>query len=744
MSDKTPQSFFKRTSNRFNTEQLENERNPEEDSAKGNVKVICRFRPLNSKEKEYSERSCIEFGSDLKSVRMLTQSDAGCLPVFNFDRVFSPDSSQAEVYEMAARPVVESVLEGFNGTILAYGQTSSGKTFTMSGPSLDDPVYRGIIPRMVKTVFQSIQEADEHLEFAVKVGYCEIYLEKIKDLFNPSRGDLKIMEDRTRGIFIENLTEEYVSQEEEVYQLMKMGGKNREVAATNMNEGSSRSHAIFILTISQSNTTDMSEKTGKLYLVDLAGSEKISKTGAEGKRLDEAKKINLSLTTLGLVIYSLTDGKSTHVPYRDSKLTRILQESLGGNSKTTLILTCSPSSYNEQETISTLRFGIRAKSIKNKPKINKEFTVAELKLLLAKAQEEIKQKEIKIGLLEKRAIDSGRNSSRDTEETSVNENDLQGLIQELELEREHLAEEIEKNNELSQDLAIQTARAQSLARENEEVNSKLMDILFSMQSIEDKLQDSEEAVCKLTAKNENLKKIIDSLQEALAEANLTISKKEMEMQNLLLNTTPIKDKEDLIAEVKNLREKYQLQEEQLKAHYSRIIQDCNNAKAEEITSTSIEINTLIEEKMQLSSDLRSKFDVIYSLEQKIIQKDQEFQKIEIAKKEYEDHMKGKVSNLEKSFGQLMKKMADDLSAYKQKCGIYKERALKYKERCEKLKERLSEIRQKIRDHRGTENKPESPQKQHAQIVKKVKGGGNSRLLGLLSFSAFSSPYKRKD
>jgi kinesin family member 5 len=176
---------------------------------------------------------------------------------------------------------------------------------------------------------------------------------------------------------------------EEVYKLIEIARNCRSIAATNMNERSSRSHMIFILTISQNNTLDLTAKTGKLYLVDLAGSEKISKTGAEGKTLDEAKKINASLTTLGKVINALTDGKSTHIPYRDSKLTRVLQESLGGNSKTTLIVTCSPHPNNLPETISTLRFGISAKKIKNTPKINKELTVAELQALLDKSEKEL-------------------------------------------------------------------------------------------------------------------------------------------------------------------------------------------------------------------------------------------------------------------------------------------------------------------------------------------------------------------
>ena len=219
-------------------------------------------------------------------------------------------------------------------------------------------------------------------------------------MLDNSKVDLKIRSDKVRGVHLENVTENYISEPEEVFSLLKIAQQNRAIAATNMNENSSRSHMLFILTINQSNTLDLSAKTGKLYLVDLAGSEKVSKTGAEGKVLEEAKKINMSLTTLGKVINTLTDGKSTHIPYRDSKLTRMLQESLGGNSKTALIVTCSPHSYNISETISTLRFGVSAKNIKNKPKINREMTVAELQLLLEKSETKVLEKQKQVEFLE--------------------------------------------------------------------------------------------------------------------------------------------------------------------------------------------------------------------------------------------------------------------------------------------------------------------------------------------------------
>ena len=253
---------------------------------------------------------------------------------------------------------------------------------------------------MVTTVFDHIDESPEHIEFIVKISIVEIYMEKIRDLLSPEKNNLKVREDKSRGIYIEDVTEYSVATEMEVYSYMHLGNNNRAVCATNMNEGSSRSHLVFIMTIAQKDLHNSSAKTGKLCMIDLAGSEKIGKTGAAGQTLQEAKDINKSLSALGNVINALTDGKGAHIPYRDSKLTRILQESLGGNSKTTLIIACSPSSYNEQETLSTLRFGYRAKSIKNKAKINKEVTVAELQGLLEKAEKNIKEQQMMISSLQ--------------------------------------------------------------------------------------------------------------------------------------------------------------------------------------------------------------------------------------------------------------------------------------------------------------------------------------------------------
>ncbi|KAF7588501.1 hypothetical protein BBP40_005637 [Aspergillus hancockii] len=319
---------------------------------------------------------------------------------FTFDRVFPMDSKQTDIFDFSIRPTVDDILNGYNGTVFAYGQTGAGKSFTMMGSDIDDDVGKGIIPRIVEQIFASILTSPSNIEYTVRVSYMEIYMERIRDLLVPHNDNLPVHEEKSRGVYVKGLLEVYVSSVQEVYEVMRRGGNARAVAATNMNQESSRSHSIFVITVTQKNLETGSAKSGQLFLVDLAGSEKVGKTGASGQTLEEAKKINKSLSALGMVINALTDGKSTHIPYRDSKLTRILQESLGGNSRTTLIINCSPSSYNDAETISTLRFGVRAKAIKNKAKVNAELSPAELKLLLRKAQSQVTNFESYISALE--------------------------------------------------------------------------------------------------------------------------------------------------------------------------------------------------------------------------------------------------------------------------------------------------------------------------------------------------------
>lgn len=321
---------------------------------------------------------------------------------FSFDRVFGPLVRQVDVFQEVAKPIVDGkhlhgltlqgVINGFNGTVFCYGQTGSGKTFTMEGADYYNEELKGLLPRMFTYLFELIEKSDPAIEFNIKCSFLEIYMEKIQDLLDPKKNNLNVKEEKGRGIYVADCTEVYVSSAEEMFEVMRAGSKNRSIAATRMNEKSSRSHSIFILTVYQKNTATDAAKLGKLFLCDLAGSEKVGKTNASGQTLEEAKMINKSLSALGNVINALTEAKSgAHVPYRDSKLTRILQESLGGNSQTCLVITCSLSAYNDRETLSTLRFGNRAKSIKNKVVQNAERSAKELLIALNEVEAKIEK-----------------------------------------------------------------------------------------------------------------------------------------------------------------------------------------------------------------------------------------------------------------------------------------------------------------------------------------------------------------
>eukprot|EP01119_Soliformovum_irregulare_P013500 TRINITY_DN359_c0_g2_i1.p1 TRINITY_DN359_c0_g2~~TRINITY_DN359_c0_g2_i1.p1 ORF type:complete len:685 (-),score=277.79 TRINITY_DN359_c0_g2_i1:587-2614(-) len=353
------------------------------------VRVICRFRPIN--EKERLEAQGITSGIELgfvgeKEVNVSFTDGIKEKQTYTFDRIFSdPKTTQEEIYKAVAQETVENVLQGYNGTVFAYGQTGSGKSYTMFGTSDNE----GIIPRAAKHIFRHIESDKSRTEYTIKCSFLEIYRETVKDLFNPKNSNLKVRETPLRGVWVEGLTEQYVMTESEVMDCLLLGEKFRTVSATNMNAVSSRSHSLFILELHQKDI-DGSTKMGRMNLADLAGSEKIAKTGATGETLEEAKKINQSLSSLGNCINALVERKSgAHIPYRDSKLTHILRESLGGNSKTTLVIACSPHDYNRVETVSTLKFGKRAKAMKNIVKVNRQQSPEELKKIIAQLTAEI-------------------------------------------------------------------------------------------------------------------------------------------------------------------------------------------------------------------------------------------------------------------------------------------------------------------------------------------------------------------
>ncbi|XP_029470588.1 kinesin-like protein KIF3B isoform X4 [Rhinatrema bivittatum] len=373
------------------------------------VRVVVRCRPMNGKEMAAGYEKVVDVDVKLGQVSVRNPRGASTeLPkMFTFDAVYDWNAKQFELYDETFRPLVDSVLQGFNGTIFAYGQTGTGKTYTMEGLR-SDPEKRGVIPNSFEHIFTHISRS-QNQQYLVRASYLEIYQEEIRDLLSKDQTKrLELKERPDTGVYVKDLSSFVTKSVKEIEHVMNVGNQNRSVGATNMNEHSSRSHAIFMITIECSELGLDGEnhiRVGKLNLVDLAGSERQAKTGAQGERLKEATKINLSLSALGNVISALVDGKSTHIPYRDSKLTRLLQDSLGGNAKTVMVANIGPASYNVEETLTTLRYSNRAKNIKNKPRVNEDPKDA----LLREFQEEIARLKAQ---LEKRSVGKKRRRGR--------------------------------------------------------------------------------------------------------------------------------------------------------------------------------------------------------------------------------------------------------------------------------------------------------------------------------------------
>ncbi|KAK1213863.1 KIF27 protein, partial [Pygoscelis papua] len=348
------------------------------------VKVAVRIRPLLSKEVLHNHQVCVRLVPNTQQIII------GKDRVFTFDFVFGKNSTQEEVYTVCIKPLLVSLTEGYNATVFAYGQTGSGKTYTIGGGHIASVAEneKGIIPRAIQELFQHISE-NRNIDFHVKVSYIEVYKEELRDLLEleTSVKELHIREDEKGNTVIVGAKEFQVECADEVISLLESGNAARHTGTTQMNEHSSRSHAIFTISICQKQPAESQKNTdaaqdsswksvqmiaSKFHFVDLAGSERVTKTGNTGERFKESIQINSGLLALGNVISALGDPKrkSVHIPYRDAKITRILKDSLGGNAKTVMITCISPSSSDFDESLNSLKYANRAKNIRNKPVVN--------------------------------------------------------------------------------------------------------------------------------------------------------------------------------------------------------------------------------------------------------------------------------------------------------------------------------------------------------------------------------------
>ena len=504
------------------------------------VKVAIRVRPMNNHEKEQNSTICVDVDTQNNTVSV-SKNDT---KTFQFDYVYPMETTQRQIYDEVAFPIVDSIFQGYNGTIFAYGQTGCGKTFTMMGV-VDNPDLKGIIPNAFSHIFGFIKTEGESKKFLVRCSFVEIYNEEVRDLLVAKSTKLEIREDPKKGTFVKDLTYVTLKDTQDIQKCLDRGNKNRHVGQTSMNDQSSRSHSLFTvyLEIEENNKI----RSGKLNLVDLAGSERVGKTNATGQTFDEGKKINLSLTALGSVIDALSFNRK-HIPYKDSKLTRLLADSLGGNTKTVMFANISPASYNYDETVGTLRYASRAKLIKNAPKINEdpkdallrkyEEEIKALKEQLANGGEggerRVKKKKVK-KKKEKENNDNDNNNEEDNEDYEDefgddNDNENRGSSNDAEKEklREKLAE-LEKNlldnKKLeSTEMMISGGNMEERMKENDEENRKFKEYreqqLKLNEEMEEKLRKLEEEKKK---EEESLKNDVNKLQAKIKELNTEIN-----------------------------------------------------------------------------------------------------------------------------------------------------------------------------------------------------------------------------
>uniref|UniRef100_A0A663DZG4 Kinesin-like protein n=1 Tax=Aquila chrysaetos chrysaetos TaxID=223781 RepID=A0A663DZG4_AQUCH len=550
-----------------------------------NIQVVVRCRPFNASERKASSYAVVDCDQARKEVSVRTGgvADKTSRKTYTFDMVFGAQAKQIDVYRSVVCPILDEVIMGYNCTVFAYGQTGTGKTFTMEGERSPNEEYTweedplaGIIPRTLHQIFEKLSE--NGTEFSVKVSLLEIYNEELFDLLNPTPDvgeKLQMFDDprNKRGVIIKGLEEITVHNKNEVYQILERGAAKRTTAATYMNAYSSRSHSVFSITVHMKETTVDGEelvKIGKLNLVDLAGSENIGRSGAVDRRAREAGNINQSLLTLGRVITALVE-RAPHIPYRESKLTRILQDSLGGRTKTSIIATVSPASMNLEETLSTLEYAHRAKNIMNKPEVNQKLTK---KALIKEYTEEIER--LKRDLA----------AAREKNGVYISLENYEALNGKLTVQEEQIAEYIDKisimeeevkrvtelftvsKNELEQcktDLQVKEKELEETQKDLQETKVHLAEEEYVVSVLEDTEQKLHGTASKLLSTVEETTKDVSGLHAKLDR------KKAVDQHNAVVQNTFAGQMNALFNKIQDSVSENSLKQQQMLTSYTNFI-----------------------------------------------------------------------------------------------------------------------------------------------------------------------------
>ena len=570
--------------------------------SKESIKVCCRFRKeFDHAEDEYDAWGFDEDNATIYYGERNTKSEKKWV----YDYILIPDCTQEQMYEKVAKKTVLDFTEGYNGTIFAYGQSGSGKTYSMLGPdsvfetlasSAENELY-GITPRAVYQIFNIFKDFERSgTKWKLTLSYIEIYNEKVKCLLSKKDG-LKIREDPNEGFVIPEKETIDCNSPLSVFEGINLASKNRATGATNQNERSSRSHAILQLELIY-NSIDGLVRKSHLSLVDLAGSERIAKTGAEGQRLKEAQKINQSLTTLGMVIMSLTTPGCKHIPFRNSKLTLILKDSLGGSSKTTLLCTASRLKRHSEESIQTLYFASRAKTIKNNAKKNIILSAGELQYLANGLKKEIMllRGQLKNVGYQWRLIEDKKILSFWNNDEFLNDPNSPIVTLEKKEENENKEKINEDNNNKEN-------------KENKENDTK-KDTEIKIIKVEKEDKDKDEMIqllqTKLKTERELVQLIIDELNEKL-------DKKEKENMQLLMTISQLKKSVDPKIIEKIIPESQNIKTENIKFDENKI-NEINNKENLNISLPSFDLSQFEKEKNELQFEIEKKNSEIKQIE----------------------------------------------------------------------------------------------------------------------------------